>query len=52
MRAAGPSIMPPSCAGQEGQALVRLYQRAAFRVKQESGFVLGDVCAVKIPVGQ
>jgi hypothetical protein len=31
--------MPPSCLGQEGQALVRLYQRAAFCVKQESGFV-------------
>jgi hypothetical protein len=30
--------MPPSCFGQEGQALARLYQGAAFCVKQESGF--------------
>ena len=34
--------MPPSCLGQEGQALTGLYQRAAFRVKQESGFVFGE----------
>ena len=33
-----PFIMPPSCSDQEGQALTRLYQRAAFCVKQESGF--------------
>ena len=32
--------MPPSCSDQEGQALIRLYQRAAFCVKQESGFSL------------
>jgi hypothetical protein len=34
--------MPPSCFTQEGQALNRLYQRAAFRVKQESGFGIFD----------
>ena len=32
-------MMPPSCNDQEGQALIRLYQRAAFPVKQESGFM-------------
>jgi hypothetical protein len=38
--------MPPSCGDQEGQALTRLYQRAAFLVKQGSGFVFADI-AVK-----
>jgi hypothetical protein len=36
-------IMSPSCSDQEGQALIRLYQRAAFRVKQESGFLFSTL---------
>jgi signal transduction histidine kinase len=34
-------MIPPSC---QGQALIRLHQRAAFRVKQESGFGFSSVC--------
>ena len=35
--------MPPSCYDQEGQALTRSYQRGAFHVKQESGFVFASL---------
>jgi hypothetical protein len=45
-----PFIMPPSCLDQEGQALSRLYQRATFRVKQESGFVFEVVQSTFLPM--